>query len=63
MGLLYANDVVNPESADEHRLSMGVVAHFEAFLSILSGILCAEKISGYSQNFVVVLCADKESET
>ena len=62
MGLLYANDVVKSESADEHRLSLGVVTRFEAFLSILSGILCAEKLSGYSRNFVVVLCADKESE-
>lgn len=33
------------------------------FSAILSGILCAEKFSGYSQKFVVVLCADKESET
>lgn len=40
MGLLYANDVVNPESADEHRLSMGVVAVLGAILSTLSGSLC-----------------------
>ena len=40
MGLLYANDVVNSESVDEHRLSVGVVARFEPFLSILDGSLC-----------------------
>ncbi len=40
MGLLYANDVVKPVSADEHRLSMGVVADLRAILSILGDVLC-----------------------
>ena len=40
MGLLYANDVVKSETADEHRLSVGVVARFEPFLSILYDSLC-----------------------